>query len=150
MDKLIKLMETILSKQSFRFLISGGTAAGVDVVSYYVIFNYILLKQDISFFHSIVSAPVASLICSFSLGFVTSFALSKYFVFTESNLRGRQQLVRFIVVGAINFACNYFLMKFFVEFLHFFPTVARVISIGIVAFLSFYLHKVFTFKVKVA
>lgn len=147
---LIDLIKKILHKQSFRFIISGGFAAGVDVLSYYCIFNYILQKQDIQVLHAVVSAPVASLICSFSLGFIASFLASKYFVFTESNLRGRQQLVRFLVVGAINFACNYFLMKFLVEFLHWYPTVSRVISIGTVAFLSFNLHKVFTFKVKVS
>ncbi len=146
---MLKLAKKILGKQSFRFIISGGMAAGVDVVSYYIIFNFVLDKQDITLFRSIISAPVASLICSFSLGFISSFLTSKYFVFTESNLRGRQQLVRFVVVGGINFVCNYFLMKFFVEFIHLYPTVSRVVSIVIVAFLSFYLHKVFTFKVKI-
>lgn len=147
---MIALIQRLLRLQSIRFIVSGGTAAAVDVMSYYIIYNYILAKQDIDLFHSVVSAPVASLVCSFSLGFVTSFAASKYFVFTESNLRGRQQLVRFVVVGAINFVCNYMMMKFLVEFLQWYPTIARVISIGTISFLSFYLHRVFTFKVKVS
>ncbi|AFD06782.1 GtrA family protein [Solitalea canadensis] len=148
--KIIDLSKNIFENKAFRFLISGGTSTAVDIGVYFVFFNFVIQKQPVYFLNSQVSAHIASLCVSFTAGFITNFFISKYFVFNSSNLRTRVQLFRYVIVAAINFSANYFLLKFFVEFMHWFPTLSRAVAAMIVAVLSFFLGKYFAFRVKTA
>lgn len=137
-----------MEHKGVRYIISGGTATGVDVVSFFIIYNYILQKSNLEFGHIHIGAHIASLCASFTLGLITNFLITKYFVFSESNIRGREQFVRYILVAAITFVGNYFMMKLLVDVFSVWPTMARLVAVGTIAILSFRLHKVFTFKVK--
>lgn len=137
-----------MEHKGVRYIISGGTATGVDVVSFFIMFNYILNKENLHLGHMQVGAHIASLCVSFTLGLITNFLITKYFVFNESNIRGREQFVRYILVAAITFVGNYFMMKLLVDVFVIWPTLARLIAVGTIAILSYRLHKVFTFKVK--
>lgn len=134
--------------KAIRYIVSGGTATVVDVFSFFVIYNYILNKEHLHLSHIIIGAHIVSLCASFTLGLITNFLITKYFVFNESNLRGREQFVRYILVAAITFVGNYFMMKLLVDVFNVWPTLARLFAVGSIALLSFRLHKVFTFKVK--
>lgn len=134
--------------KSVRYILSGGIATGVDVVTFFIMINYILQKNDLIFAHVHISAHIAALCVSFSLGLITNFLITKYFVFNESNIKGREQFLRYILVAAITFVGNYFMMKILVEVFNVWPTFARLIAVGTIAVLSYRLHKVFTFKVK--
>ena len=134
--------------QGVRYIFSGGTATAVDVASFFVIYNYVLNKEAFQFYHVQIGPHIASLCASFSLGLITNFLITKYFVFKESNIRGREQFLRYIAVALVTFFGNYFMMKLLVDVFSVWPTVARIISVGCIAILSFRLHKVFTFKVK--
>ncbi|SMO77813.1 GtrA family protein [Solitalea koreensis] len=142
-----------VSKKAFdhkvvRFIISGGTATMVDIVVYFLTYNYLLYKQPVQFLGSVISSHMAALCISFSAGFITNFLISKYFVFTGSDLRTRHQFFRYMMVSSVNFSANYFLLKLFVDFLHLFPTPARALSAVLVAGVSFFLNKYFAFRVK--
>lgn len=137
-----------MSHKGVRYLISGGTATGVDVVSFFIILNYILHQNNITIGHMEVGAHIVALCISFSLGLSTNFLITKYFVFSESNIRGREQFLRYVMVAAITFVGNYFMMKLLVDVFQLWPTMARLIAVGTIAVLSYRLHKVFTFKVK--
>ncbi|POY37404.1 phenylalanine 4-monooxygenase [Solitalea longa] len=142
------LSKTIFENKTFRFLISGGTSTLVDIGLYRIFYYHILYQQPINFLGSQISGHTAALCVSFTAGFITNFLISKFFVFNNSNLQTRVQLFRYMVVAAVNFCANYFLLKLFVEFLHLEPTVSRAISAMIVAVMSFLLGKYFAFKVK--
>jgi putative flippase GtrA len=131
-----------------RYIFSGGTSTGVDMVSYYIAYNYLLKKEHLVIGNATIGAHIAALCISYSLGLITNFLITRYFVFTESTLRKREQFIRYILVAIIVFAGNYFMMKILVEVCDVWPTVARAIAAATIAFLSFRLHKVFTFKVK--
>ncbi len=147
-QRLHSLSKDAMNHKGVRYIISGGAATGVDVVSFFIIFNYILLKQDLVFGHVHIGAHIASLCVSFTLGLITNFLITKYFVFSESNIRGREQFLRYILVAVITFVGNYFMMKLLVDVFYVWPTLARLIAVGTIAVLSYRLHKVFTFKVK--
>lgn len=138
----------VLKHRFIRYFFSAGTATAVDIFTYFVTFNMILKKQPIHFLESMISAPIFSLIVSYSFGLVTNFIITKYFVFQESDLRGRYQLVRYLMVAGVIFAANYFLMKFLMDFIGVFPTPSRIVSAAVVAVCSFYMHKFFTFRIK--
>ncbi len=131
-----------------RYIFSGGTATAVDVSTFFIMYNYVLHQQAFVYEHIDIAAHILALCVSFSFGLVTNFLITKYFVFSESNIRGREQFVRYLLVALITFVGNYFMMKLLVEVFNVWPTVARLIAVAIIAFLSFRLHKVFTFKVK--
>ncbi len=146
--RLKSVSSNAMQMKSVRYILSGGIATGVDVVTFFIMINYILQKNDLIFGHVHISSHIAALCVSFSLGLITNFLITKYFVFNESNIRGREQFLRYILVAAITFVGNYFMMKILVEVFNIWPTFARLIAVGTIAVLSFRLHKVFTFKVK--
>lgn len=131
--------------KSFRYLISGGTAACVDLGTYFICLHYIFSSN--SLYLGFITTPYACLIVSYSVGFVTNFTISKLFVFKTNNMRTRYQLFRFVIVTFIGFVLNYFFMKLLIS-LGSYPTVARLISMVMVSGLSYTLHKKFTFRVK--
>lgn len=137
-----------IEHKGVRYIISGGTATGVDVVSFFIMFNYILKKENLFLGHMQVGAHIVSLCVSFTLGLITNFLITKYFVFNESNIRGREQFLRYVLVAIITFVGNYFMMKLLVDVFAVWPTLARLIAVGTIAMLSYRLHKVFTFKIK--
>ncbi|HEX5001329.1 MAG TPA: GtrA family protein [Bacteroidia bacterium] len=143
------MIQKILNNKVFRYFIAAGLATVVDVVVYFITYNYILFKQDFSITDVIVvSAPSISLVISFSCGLLTNFVISKYYVFTESNIRGRHQLMRYVMVALFILMLNYFCMSFLIKGLGWYPTVSRIASALSIGLLSFVIHKVFSFKVK--
>lgn len=136
------------NNKAVRYIFSGGTATLVDVATFFLVYHYILKQAPLVISHISIGAHIASLCISFTSGLITNFLITKYFVFKESNIRGREQFVRYILVAAITFVGNYFMMKLLVDVFYIWPTFARLIAVGSIALLSFRLHKVFTFKVK--
>jgi putative flippase GtrA len=96
------LIKNILQIKAFRFILSGGTATMVDVGTYFVCLHYIFKSPFVAFGFT-ASVPVISLVVSYSIGFVTNFIISKFFVFKNSDLRTRIQLLRFFMVAVAVF-----------------------------------------------
>jgi putative flippase GtrA len=143
------MIKKILQNKVFRYFIAAGTATVVDVVVYFITYNYILFKKDFALSDVIVvSAPSISLVISFSCGLLTNFVISKYYVFTESNIKGRHQLVRYVLVALFVLMLNYFFMSFLIKGLNWYPTLSRVVSALTIGVVSFVFHKVFSFKVR--
>jgi putative flippase GtrA len=134
--------------KGMRYIFSGGIATMVDVALFFILYNYVFHREILKVKHIEIGPHIASLIISFCAGLITNFLITKYFVFKESNIRGREQFVRYVAVAFITFWGNYFMMKLMVDVFAVWPTVARVIAVGLIAVLSFRLHKIFTFKVK--
>jgi putative flippase GtrA len=131
-----------------RYGMAAAIATCVDVCVYFIAFNYLFKKQD---FHLadflVVGAPTVSLILSYSCGLITNFTITKYFVFTESDLRGHHQLMRYVMVAVLILFLNYGFMSFLIKTLEWYPTIARATSAITIGFISFAIHKVFSFKV---
>lgn len=134
-----------MPKNTFRYLASGGGGFLLDILVYFVSFNFILQKQDVHLDSIVISAPIFALIISFCIVNPYSFLMSKFIVFQESNLKGRIQMFRYMVIVAVNVFLNYALMKILVEVIHVFPTVSRIITAIAVAVFSFFVNQKFTF-----
>ena len=141
------MLQNFLDNKVIRYFFSAGMATGVDVTAYFMCYNYIFLKTDQDIFNLIVlSAPTASLAISYSLGLMTNFLITKYMVFTESDLRGIHQLMRYIIVAILILILNYLLMSFLISGLEWYPTISRIISAVSIGFLSFVIHKLYSFR----
>lgn len=142
------MVRRILDNKIIRYFFSAGIATGVDVFIYFIAFNFIYEKQDIHLFNLLVlSAPTGSLMLSYTCGLVTNFLITKYLVFTESDLRGIHQLVRYVLVALLILMLNYFFMSFLIKILNWYPTLSRVVSAITVGLLSFVIHKFYSFRV---
>ncbi|CAN5408994.1 hypothetical protein BH11BAC2_BH11BAC2_16210 [soil metagenome] len=141
-------LKTLLKSKVFRYFISAGIATWVDITVYFIAFNYIYEKSDIVVFEKItISAPTASLILSYTMGLITNFIITKFLVFKESDLETHKQLFRYVLVAMVVLVLNYGLMSVLIRTLHWYPTVARAVSAFGIGFLSFVIHKYFSFKV---
>ncbi|MBK9402349.1 MAG: GtrA family protein [Bacteroidetes bacterium] len=143
----MQALKPLLKSKIIRYLISAGLATWVDVVVYFVSFNYLYKKEDIDIFgFYTVSAPTASLILSYTIGLLTNFTLTKFLVFKESELETHKQLFRYVMVAILVLCLNYFLMSFLIRQLEWYPTLARAVSAVSIGVLSFVVHKSFSFK----
>jgi putative flippase GtrA len=146
---MMDLIKSLLGNKVIRYFFSAGTATVVDVGIYFTTYNYILKKTDIPFMGPIVlTAPMLSLVISYSCGLFTNFTITRALVFSDSDLRGRHQLFRFVQVALLVLFLNYLFMKFLVQGLEWFPTISRIISALTIGVLSYVFHKHYSFGKK--
>lgn len=137
-----------IDTQTFRYLASGGSNAAINMTTYFIAYNYILDKQPGHIGVIPVSAHIGAFLIAFSISFPYGFIMSRYVVFTESDLRGRVQLFRYMLLVLVCIGLNYFLIKFFVEVCHFFPSLSNAMTQALVAIFSYISQRHFTFRVK--
>lgn len=132
--------------QTFRYAACGGTNTLVDIVMYYISYNFILHQHNVDLGFVTISAYVLSFLISFCISFPTGFFLMRNVVFSESTLHGRVQLFRYFVLVVACLGLNYVFIKLFVEQFHIYPTVAKILTTFIVVAFSYLTQKNFTFK----
>jgi putative flippase GtrA len=138
----------LMPLQTFRYLACGSGNTAMDILLYYISYHYILNETPVHFTFLTISPHIAALFMAMTVSFPTGFLLSKYIVFSESNLRGRVQLVRYFMLVGICICLNYGFMKLFVEYFHIYPTIAKILTTIFVVGFSYLTQKKFTFKVK--
>jgi putative flippase GtrA len=133
---------------TFRYIASGGMTASIGIISYFLIYNYVLRQQDVRVGHYLVTAHIAALVLESVFTFIVGFMLNKYLVFTQSTLKGRVQLFRYGTVVATNILLNYAMMKILVDGFQFYPTIAKAMITLVLAFFSYFSQKYFSFSAK--
>ena len=93
-----------------------------------------------------LSSHIAAFTLTFGITFFSGFLLQKYVTFSESDLRGRIQLMRYLFVVAINLFINYLGLKLLVDVLSFYPTPSNMAISIFTTFFSYFSQKKFTFK----
>ena len=136
----------IMPLQTFRYAVCGSSNMVLDLILFYVSFNYIFNQHVVNLGIVSLKAYNAALALSFCVTFPVGFLLSKYIVFNGSYLKGRIQLFRYMVIVVINLFLNYIILNFFVQYLHFYPTIAKLFAIIIIVSFSYLSQKHFTFK----
>lgn len=132
--------------QFFRYGVVGGANLVFDWVLYFVIYNFVLQKQMLSLGFVTLSSHVAGLVVKFPIVLLSGFLLQKFVTFSASDLRGRIQLFRYLVVFFVNVIINYVGLKFFVDFLGFYPTPSNMIVSSLTIIVSYFSQKHYTFK----
>ena len=136
----------ILPIQTFRYAVCGGSNMVLDLLLFYVSFNYIFRQNVVNLAFFSLKPYNAALALSFCVTFPLGFLLSKYIVFNGSYLRGRIQLFRYMVIVAINLFLNYIILNVLVQYLGFYPTIAKLFAIIIIVTFSYLSQKNYTFK----
>jgi putative flippase GtrA len=132
--------------QTFRYAACGGGNTALDIFLYFISYNFILQKQVVFTPAGPVSPHIAAFLIAFAVSFPTGYLLNRYIVFPGSILRGRIQLFRYFLLVVLCVFLNYIFIKLFVEHLHLYPTVSKILTTIIVVSFSFLTQKNFTFK----
>lgn len=138
----------IVPIQTFRYAVCGGSNMMLDIFLFYISFNFILNKQIVDLGLIALKPYNAALCMAFCITFPLGFLLNKYIVFNTSYLRGHIQLFRYMLIVALNLSLNYLILNVLIQYMHFFPTVAKIFATVIIVTFSFLSQKYFTFKVK--
>ena len=136
----------VLNLQTFRYVICGGTNTFLDILIYFISYNFILHKQVVFLGPLAFKPHIMAFIMSFIISFPTGFYLNRNVVFTGSTLRGRVQLFRYLLLVIICIILNYVFIKLFVEQFNIFPTVAKILTTFIVISFSYVTQRYFTFR----
>lgn len=136
----------LMPVRTFRYAVCGGSNMLLDIFIYYISYNFILHKDVLDLGFIAFKPHIAALWMAFIVSFPLGFLLSKYIVFDNSQLRGGVQLFRYLLIVAVNLVINYVFLKVMVEYMSFYPTIARVFITCIIVTFSFLSQKHFTFK----
>ena len=136
------------SMQFFRYGVSGVGNMGFDWILYFITYNFIVQKQLVHLELVTLSPHIASLLITFPISLSTGFLLQKYVTFTASQMRGKDQLMRYIAVVIVNLFINYFGLKLFVEVVGLYPTPSKMVVTIFTTLFSYYSQKKFTFRIK--
>jgi putative flippase GtrA len=145
-DFFYPVFKPFMNLQTFRYAACGGLNTLVGFLSWYIIFKFILREQNLSLYFFEIKPYSGALFISFFISFPFGFFLMKYVVFTDSQLRGKVQIVRYFMLYLINLVLNYALLKLFVEIIHIYPTFAQVITTILLIVFSYLFQRHFTFK----
>jgi len=135
-----------MPEQTFKYAATGGANTALDIVLYFVSYNFILKKEVLDLGFYAISPHIAAFMMSFCITFPIGFILAKFISFPGSCLRKRIQLFRYgmTVIGSI--ILNYFFLKFFVETCGWYPTPSKIVTTIIAIVFSYTAQKYFTFR----
>lgn len=138
-----------LSRETFLYLVCGGGNMVLDLVLYFISYNFILHKQILDLGFVAISPHITAFIIAFCITFPLGFLLAKYITFSQSDLRGHIQLIRYGVTVVVCILMNYVFLKLFVEYFHWYPTISKAVATVIIAIYSYLSQKHYTFRIKV-
>ena len=145
-DWFYPMFKKFMTLKTFRYAACGGANTILDILLFFIAYNFILHKQPSHFGWLTISPHIASFIISFFITFPIGFFLSRYVVFQETSVRKSKQLLKyfFVVFGCI--VLNYFFLKLFVDYFGWYPTVSKLVTTFFVVIFSYTSQKNFTFK----
>jgi putative flippase GtrA len=135
-----------MTLQTFRYAVCGGSNMVLDIFIYYISYNFILHQKVLDLGFYAFKPHIAALFMAFCVSFPVGFLLSKYVVFNTSFLKGRIQFFRYMLVVAINLFLNYSFLKILVEYMQFYPTIARIFATCFIVTFSYVSQKHFSFR----
>ena len=137
-----KPVAAILPRQTFRYVVCGGANVAFSWVCYFLVYNFVLDKEQLDLGFVVVSAYVATMLLIFPFTFFTGFWLNRYVTFRHSPLPTGTQLFRYLLSIGGSVVVNYVGLKFFVEFCGLWATPSQMLATFVTMIYS-YLAKPF-------
>ncbi len=128
-------MSSEVIQQLVKYFIIGGLAAITNLFIFYVL-------AYLANIYYLVSAAIG-----FVSGAVVNYTLNKKYTFKNTYRNKAKQFTVFLIVASTSLVWNEVLIYFFVEYLALAKMIAAILSVGIVFFWSFAMHKIITFGI---
>jgi putative flippase GtrA len=138
--------KSFMPLQTFRYAACGGGNTLLDIALFYISFNYILHQKILNLGFIALKPYNAALGMAFCITFPIGFLLNKYIVFNSSYLRSYVQLFRYVLIVAANLLLNYAIINVLVQYMHFYPTIAKIFATAVIVAFSYLSQKHFTFR----
>ncbi len=143
----LPLFRRVFDLKTFRYAFVGGINLAFGIVLYWVLFNFVLQKEDTNIFGVVtISAPILAFLINFIVTLLSGFWLTRTVAFEDSSLKGRVQLLRYCIVVAVNLAINYFGLKLLVEVMELYPTPSYLALQILTVVVSYLASRYYTFK----
>lgn len=148
LDLFYPIVAKIFDKTTYYYAACGVGNLVLSWILFFLFYQFVFEKKlwHISLIDFTFTPYTLSAFSCFIISFILGFLLMKYVVFTQSELKGRIQLFRYGISAIITSSANWVLLKTFVEFFYFFPSLANVLSTCIVVIISYLIQRNFTFK----
>ncbi len=148
LDLTYPFFSRFMNRMTYRYAACGGSNTILDIFLFFISYNFIFRKQMVHLPFLTISPHIASFLLSFCVTFPIGFLLNRYVVFKGSVIAGRIQLFRYSLTVLGSLFLNYVFLKLFVEVMHMYPTIAKIITTFIVVAFSYLSQSYFTFKVR--
>jgi len=136
----------IIPYQTFQYAACGGVNTVLNIILYFVSYNYILKKQDLNFEFLVIGSHIAAFIMALIITFPIGLYLNMFVVFKGSMLKKRVQLMRYFLVVMVCILLNYLLLSLFVEKLNWYPTISQIVATILITVFSYISQLRFSFK----
>jgi len=141
------LVRRFIPVQLYRYGVTGSANVVFDWVLYFLVYNFVFKEKIVELGFISISPHIATLAIVFPITTLSGFLLQKYVTFTASDLKGRVQLIRYLMVVFANLIINYAGLKLFVDGFDFYPTPSKMLITIITVICSYIGQKKFTFKI---
>ena len=138
--------QKLIPLETFRYAATGGFNTALDIMLYFICYNFVVDKQILDLGIVSISPHIAAFLIVFPITFFTGFLFAKFITFTNSPVQGRTQLIRYMISVSGSIFLNYVFLKVLVEFIGLWPTMSKIITTCIVVVYSYFTQKFFTFK----
>lgn len=138
---------TFIPKQSYLYMACGGLNLALDMLLFFIFYHYVFFAANFKTPFFTFSPHIAAFFAAFILTTPTGFFMSRYVVWTNSSVRGRNQLISYIGVVILCTILNIGFLKLLVEYFHFYPLPSKILTSVIVVTISYILQRFYTFKV---
>lgn len=145
-DAFYPLFKNIMPLQTFRYAACGGGNTLLNILIYFISYNFVLDKEILHLPYVAISAHIAAFIIAFLITFPIGYYLNMFVVFEGSYLRKRIQLFRYFLVVLVCILLNYLFLKLFVENFGWYPTPSMMVTTLIVIIFSYFSQRNFSFK----
>lgn len=136
----------IIPITTFRYGVTGGGNAALNLIIFFLSYNYVLQGQEIVFGIFVVTPYIAAYLMALCVTFPVGFLLNKYVVFQQADGRGKQQLILYAVLTITTIILHYALLHLLVGYLGFWATPSEAFIIVLMAALSYFFQSYVTFR----
>ena len=146
LDIFYPIFKPFFNKLTYYYLACGGGNTLFALVLYYLFYNNLLHQEDLNLYIITFKAHMASLFFTTAITFPIGFYLTKFIVWSDSNLETKKQFFRhfaFLIFGTV---LNYFLLKLFVEILEWWAMPSQILTTVIIVIFSYLTQKYISFK----
>lgn len=136
----------IIPIETFRYGVTGGSNALLNLIIFYLSYTYVLKAQTVFVGGLTVTPYIAAYLMALSVSFPVGFLLNKYVVFKQSTGKGRHQVLLYAALTLTTLLMHYSLLHFLIGYLGFWATPSEAFIIVLMAVFSYFFQSRVTFR----
>lgn len=145
-DFFYPLAKRFIDLQTFRYAVCGGSNAVLNLLIFYLSYNFIFKTEIVYFFDLAITRYISAYLIALSFSFPIGFCLNKFIVFQQSNLKSQVQLIRYAFITLSSILIDYSLLHILVGYFGFWATPSQALIIVLLSLYSYFAQTYFTFK----